>query len=208
MTAESFVADVEDGMETELSRLGSSRALYADTGGEVSPETVLRAAATAELAAAETFEEYAGSEDGEVAATFAEAAEEERDHHEAVVAELGDHEPGELPALHQYLRGREGTAERLGAFVGRTVVAGRSNEHLAGFFAGQGETELAELFSGMGADLDGQLERATALLEDHCGEETTRVARAREAAEGAIEAAYGEYADGLRELGVDPKPIC
>ncbi len=208
MTVETLVADVEDGMETELSRLGSSRALYAETGGEVVPETVLGAAATVELAAAETFEAYAEREDGDVATAFAEIAEEERDHYEAIVAELEGHEPGETPAIHRYLRECDGTAERVGAFVGRTVAADRSNEHLEGFFAGQGATELAELFAGMGADIDGQLERATTLLEDHCGDERACLERAMEAAEGAIEAAYGEYTDGLRELGVDPKPIC
>lgn len=211
MTPETFVDAIESEMETELSRLGSSRALYADTGGGMDDETVLDVAATAEVRAAETFESWADREAGEVAEAFADVAAEERDHYRAVrdrLAEPDDHEPGDVPAVQEYLRGCEGTAERLGGFVGRTLAADRSKTHVTGFFVGQADTETAAVFRSMGDDLDAQLSRALALLDAHCGDDDECWERAERGAVGAVEAAYEAYTDGLQELGVDPKPIC
>lgn len=197
---------VRDDNATALSRLGSSRSLYADTGGEMERDVILAAAADAEAAAAETFAAWADDEsDPDVATAFAATADEERNHYETVLAELDDHDPDYVPAIQEYLRTLEATPERVGALVGRTLAAEKSKEQLIGFFVGQADTDAADLFRSMGDDLDAQLSRAAELLEAFDDDERQR---AKAAADEAIQTAYDEYASRLEELGVNPKPIC
>ena len=208
MDATELLEAVREDSRTELSRLGSSKALYADTMGELEVETVLRSAATAEHAAAETYAAWAETESGDVADAFRATAEEERNHYDTVLDQLGaDHEPGELPAIQTYLRDLENTVERVGGFLGRTLAAEKSKEQVTGFFVGQAKPRVASTFRGMGGDLDAQLERATALLDALCDSDADWE-RAREAANGAITAAYEEYVERLEGMGVNPKPVC
>ncbi|MUV86391.1 rubrerythrin family protein [Natronomonas sp. CBA1123] len=209
MTDSEFVESVRKANNTALSRLGSSKSLYADTMGEMDVEEVLRAAATAEHHAAETYETWAETTtDDDVADAFAETADEEREHYNTVVGELDAHDPGEVPAIQSYLRGLDDDIERLGGFVGRTLAAEKSKEQMTGFFVGKADPQTASLFRGMGDDLDAQLERAISLLEAHCGDDEDCWDRAEEAASGAIQTAYEEYTKRLESMGVNPKPVC
>ena len=208
MTPEEFVDAVRTDNKTALSRLGSSKSLFADTQGEMNAADVLTAAATAEHHAAETYEAWADSESGDVAEAFAETAREERGHYETVAGELDSHDPGEPPAIQAYLRGLDETVERLGGFVGRTIAAEKSKEQVTGFFVGDADPQTAALFRGMGDDLDAQMERAKSLLAAECGDDDACWDRALEAANGAIDAAYDEYTDALESMGVNPKPVC
>jgi len=209
MNAELFVEAVRDDNDTALSRLGSSKALYADTAGEMDEETVLSAAADAEHHATVTYEQWADDEkDDTVADAFAETAAEERNHYDRVAGELDDHEPGEaVPAIQEYLRDLDGTVERLGGFVGRTIAAGKSKEQFTGYFVGEADPQTAQLFRDVGGDLDPQLERAGELLESVCEDEEDWE-QAAEAASGAIQTAYDAYTESLESMGVNPKPVC
>jgi len=208
MDAATFIDDVRTANETALSRLGSSKSLFADTRGEMERETVLTAAATAEHHAAETYESWAATETGAVAEAFAETAREERDHYETVTETMDAHEPGAVPAIQSYLRSVDDTVGRLGAFVGRTLAADQSKTQMTGFFVGNADPQTASMFRGMGDDLDAQLERATTNLAAECGEDDAAWERASEAATMALEAAYEEYTDQLESMGVNPKPVC
>ena len=201
-----FIDAIREDNATALSRLGSSKALYADTAGELEPETVFAAAADAEYAAAETFSVWADDEkDAAAADAFAATAAEERGHYETVAAELDGHDPSHVPAIQTYLRGLADTPERIGSFIGRILVAEKSKEQLTGFFVGQADPKTASLFRSMGADLDAQLERAGELL-DALNE--TEYERAKAAADEAIQTAYAEYTEQLESMGVNPKPVC
>ena len=208
MNSDEFTDTVRTENETALSRLGSSKSLYAETGGEMTPDDVLTAAATAEHHAAETYAAWADAEDGDVADAFAATEREERSHYATVAGELDDHEPGTVPAIQAYLRGLEGTAARLGGFVGRTIAAEKSKTQITGFFVGDADPQTARLFREMGADLDAQMERAETLLAAECGDDEERWETALEAAHGAIEAAYEAYTESLESMGVNPKPVC
>jgi len=207
MDADQFVSTVRDDAETALSRLGSSKSLYAATGGEMDADEVYRAAADAEHAARRTFETWADAEDGDVGALFAGVADTERDHYETVAANLDDHDPGAVPAVHEFLREQEDTVARLGGFVGRTLASEQSKGQMVGFFTGQADPQTAQLFRDLKGDLDEQRERALAVLADRC-ECDQDWERARDAAAGAIEAAYDEYTESLESMGVNPKPVC
>ncbi|WP_114577959.1 rubrerythrin family protein [Saliphagus sp. LR7] len=206
---EDFVERIESENQTELSRLGSSKSLYAATEGEIDVDPVLRATADAEYAAWQTFESWAESEgDDRAREVFEATADEEQDHYETVVDELGDHDPeeGETPALHDYLRGLGDTPERLGGLVGRTLASERSKSQVVGFFVGDADPQTAALFREFGDDLDDQLDRALDALEAACTDE--EIERAEEAATGAIGAAYEEYVEVLEGMGANPKPVC
>ncbi|MDF9747629.1 rubrerythrin family protein [Natrinema salsiterrestre] len=207
---DAFVETVSEGNQTALSRLGSSKSLYADTGGEIDTEPVLEATADAEYAAWQTFLEWADDEaDDDAREAFEATAAEEEDHYETVADKLADdeYEPGDVPQLHEYLRDREDTVSRVGALVGRVLASQRSKDQVVGYFVGDADPQTASLFRGFGEDLDDQLERAKALLASVC-ESDEDWDRAEEAANGAIQAAYDEYVETLEGMGANPKPVC
>ncbi|MDZ7745065.1 MAG: rubrerythrin family protein [Halobacteriales archaeon] len=206
MNAEEFTATVRADNDTALSRLGSSKSLYADTAGEMDPETVLRAAAAAERTASETFEEWA--DDDAAGEFFGTVADEEHDHYEQVLAELdADAVESDVTEMHEELRARTDPVERLGAFVGRALVAEKSKEQVTGFFVGQADPQTASTFRALGDDLDGQLARATDHLAALCASDDDWQ-RALDAAGETIQTAYETYTDQLEEMGVNPKPVC
>jgi hypothetical protein len=188
---------IEDDLQTELSRLGSSKSLYADTEGEMEEETVLAAAADAAHHAAVTFEEW----DHQV---FADAAERAREQYAAITDELGDHEPGEPPAVVAALAETEGTDERLGATVGWTLVAERKATQSSGFFTGQADPSTASTFRAFGEDYEAIREAALEAL----AHDDTDLDGARAAGATVVQAAYDEYFETLESLGVNPKSVC
>ena len=206
---ETFRDEIHTARQTELSRLGSSRGLYADTAGEIDTEPVLEATAAAEHAAWETFSTWAEAEtDPDLAATFASVADDERTHYETVLEVLGEaYEPDATPALHRFLRDCEGTPDRLGGFVGRVLASRRSKDQVVGFFVGNADPTTAATFRSFGADLDDQLTAIEAHFDRICADEEARE-RATASALGAIDAAYEAYVDSLESLGVNPKPVC
>ena len=207
MDANACIQTIRETNETELSRLGSSKSLFADTGGEMESTAVLEAAATAEYHAAATYDSWAETETGTVAEAFATTAAEERSHYERVTAELDAHEPGPVPPIQSSLRDHEETIERLGGFIGRTLAAEGSKTQITGFFVGNADPQTASLFREMGDDLDAQLARARSCLDEVCDDDAA-YERAVEAASAAIEVAYETYTDQLESLGVNPKPVC
>jgi hypothetical protein len=210
MSADDVHERVRSELATELSRLGSSKALYAATEGELNADRVLRAAAVAELAAAETFEAWAEDEENDATAeVFAAIAAEERDHFDRVREELDDDpELGDdLPAIPSHLRSLDGTLERAGALLGRVLVADESKSQYVGYFVGDADPQTAAVFRDLRGDLESQRERALDLI-DRVGVDEADLEVAREAAAAVVEIAYEEHVETLESLGVDPKPVC
>jgi len=217
MTQNDLLESVREAKATELSRLGSSKALYAATEGEIEGDRVLRAAAIAERAAAATFDAWADDEANEdAAAAFRATAEEEYAHFDRVGEELGkdelpaesrDREETELPALAAHLRSLDDTVARAGALLGRILVADESKSQYIGYFVGDADPQTASVFRDLRGDLDTQQERALDLLEIVCDGEGDWE-RAESAALDAIDAAYEAQVEALESLGVNPKPVC
>jgi rubrerythrin len=205
MDQQEFVERVREENRTALSRLGSSKALYADTEGELEDAAVLRAAATRAHYAAETFDAWADDESHEGAsALFAEAADTERDHVDAIDDERDDDAVGDTPAVVEHLRGVEGTESRLGAFVGWALAAGNNTGQVVGYFVGQASPRTASTFRELGDDHDEFVEAGADLLADAGGDEDDALAAASE----TIQADYDDYFETLEALGVNPKPVC
>jgi hypothetical protein len=110
--------------------------------------------------------------------------------------------------MHAYLRGLEGSIERVGAgLVGRPLVSTRSHTQVISFFVNEAETAMADLFRDLKSETNAELDRGLETLEVLCdGPEDWE--RARTPAEYVIQLAYDDYADTLEGMGLDPRPIC
>lgn len=204
MNAADFLEQIESDLQTELSRLGSSKSLYADTEGEMDPDPVLRAAAENASHAASTVEEWAGESDLE---PFENAVNREQDHLDALVDEIGEYEQGDGPAVTATLAEMAGTPARLGALVGWSLVTDRKATQSSGFFTGQAKPTTASLFRSFGDDYEATRAEALDGLDEVCDSEEDWKA-AETAATRVISAAYDEYFETLEALGMNPKPVC
>lgn len=203
MDATDIADAVREETKTELSRLGSSKSLYADTEGELERETVLAAMADATRHGAAAIEEWAGQDDP--GGVFADAVARLRDQHETLVGELDGYEPGDPPAVVEAFGAAEDTVQRLGALVGWSLVAERKATQATGYFTGQADPQTASTVREFGGDYEAVREAALSAL---AGEDDAWLERATDAAIGVVEAAYDDYFETLESLGVNPKPVC
>jgi len=213
METDAFLADVRAANETALSRLGSSKSLYAFTDGEMTETAVASVAANVSHAAAAELEAYAadaGTEDvadafsafGELSAAHAATAEEitadvpARERHDAVGA-LADYGDGSGAS----------DVERLGAIVGYALVAKKLAEQSTGFFTGEADPQTASTFRSFGSDVEARRDDVLAALASIVGGDADCDA-ALEAASAVVRGAYEEYTSRLESMGVNPKPVC
>ncbi|QCJ46843.1 MULTISPECIES: transcription antitermination protein [Haloprofundus] len=206
MNGSRLIETLRDDHETALSRLGSSKALYALTGGEMDAPAVRAAARDEAETAARIFEEWAESEgDGDAADLFSAVADAEVDHRDAVESDEAD--PDTDRRLYETLDGFETTEERVGGLLARSIVAGRLAGQMVGFFVGSADTSSADAFRGIRDDYDDQLDRAAETLDGVC-EDDADWERARAAADAVVDAAYDHYVETLESMGVEPKNVC
>ncbi len=204
MDGEAFLDRLRANHDTELSRLGSSKALYALTGGEMEETTVRAAAATDAAAAAETFGAWADDADGAAAETFAAAAETAAEQRDAVAdgAAVGEPRP-----LYETLREFADTPERAGGLVARHVVVEAYVGQFVGFFVGNADPTAANEFRDLRAGVEDELDAALDLLETVCTSDA-EWERASDAAAAVLSAAYDDYVETLEGMGVKPKNVC
>ncbi|WP_318567728.1 transcription antitermination protein [Salinigranum marinum] len=203
MNGQEFTDALRDDHETPLSRLGSSKWVYALTGGEMDGDAVEAAWATETAAAHATFAAWADDEESdEAAAAFVDVAETAAGHGDG----HGDAET-ETPPMYEALAGIEGTAERAGGLLAWTLVTEKTLAQLVGFFVGDADPSSANTFRGYRSDLQDQGTTAADLLDTVCDDETDWDA-AREGADRVIEAAYDDYVETLESMGIKPKNVC
>ena len=210
MDAATFRERLAEAKRTKLDRLGSNKLLVALTDAELTTQRVLEAAADSEHAAHNTFAAWAEDEPNEPAReAFAAVAEREAGHRERVLdAMSGAYEPRDGGALHEYLRGREGSGQRVAAgMVARGLVADRTHQQVVSFFVNEADTGRADLFRALREETASGTERGLELLEELCTSEADWQ-DARDVAEYTIQVAYDDYADALTGMGIDPKPVC
>jgi hypothetical protein len=206
MNADAFLDAVKDEQKTELSRLGSSKSLYADTGGEMETDVVLGAVADLLGHAEETVAEWAGETEGAAGDCFESVAATLGETYGTVAGELGEHERGDVPAVVAALDD-EDTPARAGGLVGYLLVAEKKVGQAVGFFVGQAAPGAADTFRGVRDDLNDAIDEAVAALGDVCADEDDWTL-AETAAVETVVAAYDDYFETLESLGVNPKPVC
>ncbi|QLG62094.1 ferritin family protein [Halorarum salinum] len=201
---------VEAEKATELERLGSNRFLVALTDADLATGTVLRAAADSEHAAHATFGRWADHENDPAARElFGWVADREAEHRDRVLETLGEeYDPRDGGTVHSYLRDRTDAVERVAAgLVGRPLVSVRAHLQIVSHFVNEADEPRADLFRDLRSETEEELERGLAYLDDHCDHEEDWETAAAVAAY-VVQLAYDDYADSLRGLGVDVKPVC
>jgi hypothetical protein len=206
MTGTELVTTLRDDHETPFSRLGSSKALYALTGGEMNGETVRAAAADDANALADTLSAWADDEQNDAAATLFEDVADEASDRAASVAP-SDYERGEDPDLSAELADLDETAARLGGLLARFLVSSKHVEQMVGFYIGDADPKAADDFRGLRSDLEATRERIVEALDETCESDADWDA-ARDAADAVVEAAYDDYVETLESMGVKPKNVC
>jgi hypothetical protein len=208
MDAEAFVDAVTGEAKTELSRLGSSKSLYADTEGNMDEAPVLSALANAVAHATKTFESWADAETGPAGDLFAAVAETTGEQYGTIAAELDGEEPTEAPpAVAESLADAETTVERVGATLGWALVTEHKIGQAVGFFVGQAAPGTASTFRDVRDALQTVIDDAADTAVDVC-ESDDDLDLAETAAVDAVTAAYDEYVASLEAMGVNPKPVC
>ncbi|ELZ30842.1 hypothetical protein C474_10286 [Halogeometricum pallidum JCM 14848] len=205
MNADDLADRIRDDHETAFSRLGSSKALYALTGGEMEAESVRAAAATDHHAVADLLDDWAMAEHGDAAPVFADLAEETREHAESL--EPDGYEPADDPDLYDRLAFEDETPGRVGALLGRYLVVSEYVGQMVGFFIGDADPKAADEFRTLRSAVEDERDRVLDLLDDVCGGDDDWDA-AGEAADAVVEAAYDDYVETLESMGVKPKNVC
>ena len=203
MDATEFLDAVRDDHETPLSRLGSSKWIYALTGGGMDGEHVRAAAADEAHVAARTFDAWAADElDADAAGLFEECADVAREEYDRLADD--DHQPADSIPLYDTLDSLEGTDARLGGLLGRTLVTEKTLAQMVGFFVGDADPTTAGTFR----DLRGEVEDQRAAVVDALDARDPDWDAARKGADAAVEAAYDDYVTTLESMGVKPKNVC
>ena len=208
MNGAALLDELREEYETELSRLGSSKAIYAVTGGEMTGDAVLEAAATEAATAERVFDGLADDEtDDDAAALFETIAADAADHREATGVDDEEIDLDDDRADYETLAGLTSTPERVGGALGRSLVTGRLVDQTVGFFVGNADPGTADTFRSVSDDVADHRDRAAGILGEVCATDDDRDA-ARAAARAVIEAAYEFYVDTLESMGVEPKNVC
>jgi hypothetical protein len=199
---------IESEYETELSRLGSSKSMYAATEGEMETDAVLSAMADRAHTAAETFDAWtAETTDTVLADVFGSLAADQHSQAERI-GEAGGGTPIDSPTgLQKHLRGLSTDDERVGGMFAWTLVSDRTLSQAVGFFVGNADPASADLFREFRTDIERAGDRAEETLSRVCDDQREWT-RAETAAGETVEAAYAEYVETLESMGVKVKPVC
>ena len=198
MDAETFDTQLRDAHETPLSRLGSSKSLYAMTGGEMAGDAVRAAVAAEARRAGAVFGGWRGGDHGELFGALADSA---ADH-----AEVGESADRAFPELDRLAETEPGP-ERLGAVHARFLLADTRLGQVVGFFVGDADPQTASEFRDVRSELEADADRVADALETVCETDADWEA-ARDGADAVIETAYDDYVETLEGMGIKPKNVC
>lgn len=202
MTAAELERTLEAEYETELSRLGSSKALYALTDGEMEAEPVRRKTADRLAAIADAVDRWA-AEDGtdfEAIATTVRSWTDE-------LGPTGEASSGPDDAIAAHWGGLDDAPARAGGLLAWVLVTDRTFAQAVGFFVGSADAQSADRFRELRAAAEALRDRIHELLETVCSDESDWT-RARAAAGETIDRAYDQYVDALEAQGIKVKPVC
>lgn len=208
MNGQAFLDELRDGHETELSRLGSSKAVYALTEGEMEGDAVRAATARELQAIAPVIEEWAEATDGDAESLFADvaafAADTAHTLEEGTTVPEGE-EGGQITAAALSLC--DDDVPRTAGLVAALLVLGTLSGQLVGFFVGDADRAGADEFRKIRDQIQTHRVEAAAHLETTCSDESDWAA-AQDAAGAVVETAYDRYVDTLEGMGVEPKNVC
>jgi hypothetical protein len=208
MDGQTFLDDLRGEHETELSRLGSSKGVYAFTGGEMEGAAVRTGTARELNAVAPVLETWADAADGDVATLYADVASFLADTATALDGEAAPSEGAEeVHVTAEALSALDDELARVAGVAAALLVLGKLSEQLVGFFVGDADRAGAREFRELRDTLQAYRDEAAAQLETSCTDDADWAA-AQDAAAGVVEGAYDWYVETLEAMGVEPKNVC
>lgn len=208
MNAAELREEIESEYETELSRLGSSKSMYAATEGEMEADSVRSAMADRAHAAAETFDVWtAETTDTVLADMYGSVAADQHASADHIVDAGGGTARDRPTRLEEYLRELKSPTDRAGGLLAWALVTDRTLSQAVGFFVGNADPASADLFRDLRSSVEDETGRIEDLLEQACAD-ADDWEEALAAASSAIEAAYQDYVETLDSMGVKVKPVC
>ena len=208
MNGQTFLDELGDEHETELSRLGSSKAVYALTGGEMDGDTVRVGTARELHAVAPVLDAWAEVADGEAAERYATVAAELDDWADRLDEEAAVPEGEDLTHVTaEALDACDDDIARAAGLAAALLVLAKLSEQLVGFYVGDADRKGAAEFRELRDDLRDHRDAAAELLDSLAADDTDW-ADAHEVAAGVVEGAYDWYVGTLEAMGVEPKNVC
>jgi hypothetical protein len=201
MDGTTLVDTLTDDLETELSRLGSSKWLYALTDGDMTGDAVRAAAAADAAAAAETFETWAADAD-DTDAPFDALVAEAADRRDALDPDADAASRRTYDALADF----DDPVARVGGALGYALVLDRTLGQMVGFFVGDADPSTANQFRDLRDGADDVRAQVVDALDTLCTDDDWD--RAADAATAVVDAAYDDYVETLESMGVKPKNVC
>ncbi|NHX37015.1 MULTISPECIES: hypothetical protein [Halolamina] len=206
MNVDSFRDDLRAARDTELSRLSSSKAVYALTGGEMDGDAVRTGTARELRAFAPILERWRDDADGDAADLFADAAEFAAEFADNFDAEASDGDDSRH-VVADALDAPGNDVERLAGAAAALLVLDELAGQLVGFFVGDADRKSADEFRTFRAELADYGDEAAELLAARCESEADEEA-ARDAGTAVVDGAYDWYVGTLESMGVEPKNVC
>lgn len=207
MDGQTFLDELRDEHETELSRLGSSKAVYALTDGEMDGDAVRVGTARELHAVAPVLEEWADVADGDAADCYADVAASLADWADELDEEAAVPEGEEVTHVTaEALAACDDEQARAAGLTAAMLVLAKVSEQLVGFFVGDADRKGAAEFRDLRDDLRQHRDDAAFLLDTLCADDDWTEAHG--VAAGVVEGAYDWYVGTLEAMGVQPKNVC
>jgi len=203
MDGTTLVDTLTGDLETELSRIGSSKWLYALTDGDMTGDAVRVAAAADAAAAVETFEAWAADADGDIESLCDALAADAVDRRDALGVDADPTDRRTYDALTTL----DDPIDRAGGALGYVLVLDRTIGQMVGFFVGDADPSTANQFRDLRDGVDDVREQVVDTLDDQCTDDD-QWDRAADAATAIIDATYDDYVETLESMGVKPKNVC
>jgi hypothetical protein len=207
MNGTDVLETLEEDFETEISRLGSSKALYAISSGDMDGDVVLGSLAARANETASIIAGWSETTDSDEASSLFDSIAAGVEEYAADLADLASEASGSgSTVFHEYLSSVESLPRQLGALLGWLVVSDQSYLQGVRFFVGSKHSESADLLRDIRGEIDEYQDDVITVIDSVCDEDEVDAVVA--AASGLVEAAYDEYVESLESMGIDVKPIC
>lgn len=207
MNGPTLVDRVRDAQDTELTRLGSEKALLAATDAALDTEPVLATVAGTEQRLGETFEDWeARVTTAEPREVFSAAAEQAATHAQELRADI-DAEPTAADGVAVEEDTDTVIDAVAGQLVGQSLVFDGLLLQAINFFVNEADGNRADTLRDVRSAVNNRIDDGAELLDQLCQTDEDWTS-AHDAAVEVIEAAYAEYVTTLDGLGIDPKPVC
>lgn len=208
MDGQTFLDELRDEHETELSRLGSSKAVYALTEGEMDGDAIRVGTARELHAVVPVLERWADEAEGDAADCVTEVAASLGDWADQLDAEAAVPEGEEVTHITAgTLDACDDEQARAAGLTAALLVLAKLSEQLVGFYVGDADRKGAAEFRDLRDDLQAHRDDTASLLDTLCTAEADWVA-AHDAGSGVVEGAYDWYVGTLEGMGVEPKNVC